>query len=95
MYFMMVIPEGTRFVFFSDGGDQNDAIRCFKAIKHSIRRGDLDLGVLGPGRSASSRSLFSYRFRLPIKGFGLFWASLGFLMVSVLDSFSRVGRGSA
>ena len=44
---------------FYDGGDQNDAIRGFKAIKHSIRRGDLDLGCFGPGRSGSSRSLFS------------------------------------
>ena len=56
----------TRFVDFCDGGDQNDAIRGFKVIKHSIRRGDLDLGVFGPGRSGSSRSLFSYRFRLLI-----------------------------
>ena len=63
---VMVIPQGTRFVFFSDGGHQNDAIRGFKAIKHSIRRGDLDLCFLVPGRSGSSRSLFSYRFRLLI-----------------------------
>ena len=48
-------------------GDQNDAIRGFKASKHSIRRGDLDLCFLVPGRSGSSRSLFSYRFRLLIR----------------------------
>ena len=77
--FMMVQPGKRRFVFFSDGGatrtrfvyvsdggHQNDAIRGFRVIKHSIRRGDLDLGVFGPGRSGSSRSLFSYRFRLLI-----------------------------
>ena len=49
----------TRFVDFCDGGDQNDAIRGFKISKHSIRRGDLDLCFLVPGRSGSSRSLFS------------------------------------
>ena len=48
-------------------GDQNDAIRGFKLIKHSIRRGDLDLCFLVPGRSGSSRSLVSYRFRVLIK----------------------------
>ena len=51
-------------------GDQNDAIRGFKISKHSIRRGDLDLGCFWPGRSGSSRSLFSYRFRLLITLFG-------------------------
>ena len=29
---------------FYYGGDQNDAIRGFRVLKHSIRRGDLDLG---------------------------------------------------
>ena len=52
---------------FYDGGDQNDAIRSFRISKHSIRRGDLDLCFLVPGRSGSSRSLVSYRFRVLIK----------------------------
>ena len=67
MFFSDGDSTRTRFVDFCDGGDQNDAIRSFKASKHSIRRGDLDLGAFGPGRSGSSRSLFSYRFRLLIR----------------------------
>ena len=46
----------------SDGGDQNDAIRGFRASKHSIRRGDLDLGFLSqkgrPARALSFRVVF-------------------------------------
>ncbi len=42
---------------FSDGGHQNDAIRGSRVIKHSIRRGDLDLFLLSQkGRPARALS---------------------------------------